>query len=628
MADLRVTGLGAIGTVALTDVIHVVDTSDTTSTVDGTSKRATISQVKTALSIPSTTSDLAEGTNKYYTEARVAANSAVAANTAKRSYPIGDETKLATIETGATADQTAGEIKTAYESNADTNAYTDAEKTKLTGIEAGAQVNTVVPADIADFETTTELNARDTANRARANHTGTQAASTISDLDTAVAANSSVAANTAKVTNATHTGDVTGATALTIANGVVTEAKLNASVNASLDLADTASQPGHTHVAANITDFDTEVANNTDVAANTTHRGLTNNPHSVTKAQVGLGNVDNTSDPNKPVSTATQAALDLKLNNADKATTAQVEAGTDDTKWMTPLKTKQAIDTFAGSSGEVNTASNVGTGDGQVFKEKSGVDLRFRRLIAGSNVTISTGTNDVTVSATQPNVSNFETTTQLNTRDTNNRSRANHTGSQTASTIIDFQDTVSANSNVTANTAKRTYPSGDETKLAGIEAGAQVNTVTSVASKTGAVSLVKADVGLSNVDNTSDANKPVSTAQQTALDLKQTITDAYLLTSEASSATPTITGTALRNDYVATALVENATLAAPSGTANASAVLRYRITASGGTRTIGYNAGLLAGNETRTTSLAAGETLTQIYERNEATWVCVYDNVI
>ena len=44
------------------------------------------------------------------------------------------------------------------------------------------------------------------------------------------------------------------------------------------------------------------------------HLGDTNNPHSVTKAQVGLGNVDNTSDLNKPVSTAQQAALDLKLD--------------------------------------------------------------------------------------------------------------------------------------------------------------------------------------------------------------------------------------------------------------------------------------------------------------------------
>ena len=41
--------------------------------------------------------------------------------------------------------------------------------------------------------------------------------------------------------------------------------------------------------------------------------------------------------------------------------------------------------------------------------------------------------------------------------------------------------------------------------------------VQSVAGKTGAVTLAKADVGLSNVDNTSDANKPVSTAQAAAI---------------------------------------------------------------------------------------------------------------
>lgn len=45
--------------------------------------------------------------------------------------------------------------------------------------------------------------------------------------------------------------------------------------------------------------------------------------------------------------------------------------------------------------------------------------------------------------------------------------------------------------------------------------------VQSVAGKTGAVALAKADVGLGNVDNTSDAAKPVSTATQTALNAKQ-----------------------------------------------------------------------------------------------------------
>lgn len=39
------------------------------------------------------------------------------------------------------------------------------------------------------------------------------------------------------------------------------------------------------------------------------------NPHAVTKAQVGLGNCDNTSDLDKPISTATQAALDTKQDN-------------------------------------------------------------------------------------------------------------------------------------------------------------------------------------------------------------------------------------------------------------------------------------------------------------------------
>ena len=45
--------------------------------------------------------------------------------------------------------------------------------------------------------------------------------------------------------------------------------------------------------------------------------------------------------------------------------------------------------------------------------------------------------------------------------------------------------------------------------------------VQSVASKTGAVTLDKSDVGLGNVDNTSDADKPISSATQSALNAKQ-----------------------------------------------------------------------------------------------------------
>ena len=51
-----------------------------------------------------------------------------------------DRTKLDGVESGATADQSDAEIKTAYENNANTNAFTDAEQTKLAGVEAGADV--------------------------------------------------------------------------------------------------------------------------------------------------------------------------------------------------------------------------------------------------------------------------------------------------------------------------------------------------------------------------------------------------------------------------------------------------------------------------------------------------------
>lgn len=59
-----------------------------------------------------------------------------------------------------------------------------------------------------------------------------------------------------------------------------------------------------------------------------THVGRVDNPHGVTKTQVGLNNVDNTSDVNKPVSTATQTALDLKANLASPALTGTPTAPT------------------------------------------------------------------------------------------------------------------------------------------------------------------------------------------------------------------------------------------------------------------------------------------------------------
>jgi hypothetical protein len=63
-----------------------------------------------------------------------------------------------------------------------------------------------------------------TTDFAAASHTHT--AANITDFDTEVANNTAVAANTAKVSNATHTGDVTGSTALAIADNAVTFDKM------------------------------------------------------------------------------------------------------------------------------------------------------------------------------------------------------------------------------------------------------------------------------------------------------------------------------------------------------------------------------------------------------------------
>jgi hypothetical protein len=100
----------------------------------------------------------------------------------------GDKTKLDGIEASATADQTATEIKTLLEDGIDSVHYVD------------GSIDTV---HIGDDQVTADKLAN--------------------------SINSAIAANTAKVSNATHTGEVTGDTALTIADNVVDEANLKVS---------------------------------------------------------------------------------------------------------------------------------------------------------------------------------------------------------------------------------------------------------------------------------------------------------------------------------------------------------------------------------------------------------------
>ena len=82
----------------------------------------------------------------------------------------------------------------------------------------------------------------------------------------------------------------------------------------------------HTELDGNFTSLDTEL----------TKKAYSNNPfftgtvYGVTKVMVGLGNVDNTSDANKPISDATQTALNAKANtgSANTFTAPQTFTGT------------------------------------------------------------------------------------------------------------------------------------------------------------------------------------------------------------------------------------------------------------------------------------------------------------
>lgn len=79
-----------------------------------------------------------------------------------------------------------------------------------------------------------------------------------------------------------------------------------------------------------------------------THIARNDNPHGVTKAQVGLENVNNTSDIDKPISTATQNALNLKANAANAVLTGVPVAptaavGTNTTQLATTAYVKAEI---------------------------------------------------------------------------------------------------------------------------------------------------------------------------------------------------------------------------------------------------------------------------------------------
>lgn len=127
------------------------------------------------------------------------------------------------------------------------------------------------------------------------------------------------------------------------------------------------------------------------------HKENLENPHGVTKEQLGLGNVDNTADADKPISTAQQAAFDLKLNKEDVANNLTTD---DETKALSAKQGKilnENIPTIYGYSIETTYVAADGTLT-IILKDKnsnvlstSTVDLPLELLLASSGSYYNSG---------------------------------------------------------------------------------------------------------------------------------------------------------------------------------------------------------------------------------------------
>jgi hypothetical protein len=114
----------------------------------------------------------------------------------------------------------------------------------------------------------------------------------------------------------------------------------------------------------------------------TTHIADVSNPHAVTKSQVGLGNVDNTSDANKPISTATQTALNGKENTITAGTTAQYYRG--DKTFQTLDKTAVGLSNVANV--DTTNASNISSGTLNDSRLSANVTLQGNTFNAASKL--------------------------------------------------------------------------------------------------------------------------------------------------------------------------------------------------------------------------------------------------
>ena len=232
------------------------------------------------------------------------------------------------------------------------------------------------------------------------------------------------------------------------------------------------------------------------IADLSSHLSNKSNPHTVTKAQVGLGSVDNTSDANKPVSTAQATAI---ADAKSAGTTAQANMNTHIADTLNPHSvTKAQI-----SLGNVDNTSDMGK-PVSTAQATAIADAKSAGTVAQTNLNTHTANKSNPHAVTKEqvglgNVANVSVNDQTPT----------YTQASTLTNIV----------------------SGEKLSVSlGKIMRAITNLTSHLSNKDNPHAITKTQVGLGNVDNTSDMNKPISTAMQTALDGKASVVNGEIQT--------------------------------------------------------------------------------------------------
>lgn len=488
------------------------------------------------------TDDISEGTtNLYYTESRVSANTSVAANTAKTgittqqasdietnnakiSFDSTSSTKLAGIETGAQVNIVDSVNSQTGTVSLDTDDVSEGT-TNLYYTDARVAANSAVAANTAKTGITSQQAADITTNNAKVGITTDQA--------------NAITTNSAKVSfpEAPNDGDSyvrknEGWESLTHPTDAVTS--VNGETGAVvLDSDDI------TEGTSNLYFTDTRVSANSAVTANTAKVGITTQQSSditTNNAKVGI-TTQQAADivtNNAKVGITTQQASDITTNNAKIGiTTAQadaitantaknsypaadatklsgIEAGAEVNVQANWNETDTGSDAFILNKPTIPTAAvdSVNTQTGDVVLDTDDIsegstNLYYTESRVSANTSVAANTLKNSYPTTDATKVGFISVTQAVDLDTiesdvaTNNTKVGITTQQASDITTNNAKvgiTTTQANNITTNNAKISFDSTSSTKLAGIEEGAEVNTVDSVNGQTGEVSLSTTNV--------------------------------------------------------------------------------------------------------------------------------------